>query len=74
MVWPEGAILKIQASRWSKISLEIRLLIKKKKFFKRPFLSHPGSCGTEVTEAFLKFQYIQYIGRFTQLRTYQKLF
>ena len=43
MVWPEGAILKIQASRWSKIALEIDFSLKKKEkvlliqFFKRPF-------------------------------------
>ena len=43
MVYPEGAILKIQASRWSKIALEIDFSLKKKEkvlliqFFKRPF-------------------------------------
>ena len=30
MVWPEGAILKIQASIWSKIALEIDCDIEEK--------------------------------------------
>ena len=29
MVWPEGTILKSQASRWSKMALEIDFSLKK---------------------------------------------